>query len=78
MRPLFCSLPTSFLRGSAAAAGIAAIYSIGNLAGFVSPCLIGFLKDFTLNNRNGMYVLAGMLVPGAFLVLRTRPGEVNH
>jgi D-galactonate transporter len=76
--PLFWSLPTAFLRGSAAAAGIAAINSIGNLAGFVSPYLIGFLKDFTLNNRSGMYMLAGMLVLGAFLVLRTRPEEVNH
>ena len=76
--PLFWSLPTSFLRGSAAAAGIAAINSIGNLAGFVSPYLIGFLKDFTQNNRTGMYMLAGMLVLGAILVSRTRPEEVNH
>ena len=76
--PLFWSLPTSFLRGSAAAAGIAAVNSIGNLAGFVSPYFIGFLKDFTQNNRSGMYMLAGMLVLGAFLVLRTRPEEVNH
>jgi D-galactonate transporter len=76
--PLFWSLPTSFLRGSAAAAGIAAINSVGNLAGFVSPYLIGFLKDYTQNNRSGMYMLAGMLVLGAILVLRTRPEEVNH
>jgi D-galactonate transporter len=76
--PLFWSLPTSFLRGSAAAAGIAAVNSIGNLAGFVSPYLIGFLKDFTHNNRSGMYMLAGMLVLGALLVLRTRPEDVNR
>ena len=76
--PLFWSLPTSFLRGSAAAAGIAAVNSIGNLAGFVSPYLIGFLKDFTQNNRSGMYMLAGMLVLGALLVLRTRPEDVNR
>jgi D-galactonate transporter len=76
--PLFWSLPTSFLRGSAAAAGIAAVNSIGNLAGFVSPYLIGFLKDFTDNNRSGMYMLAGMLVFGSLLVLKTRPEEVNR
>jgi len=76
--PLFWSLPTSFLRGSAAAAGIAAVNSIGNLAGFVSPSLIGLLKDVTHDNRIGMYMLAGMLVLGAVLVLRTRPEEVNH
>jgi D-galactonate transporter len=76
--PLFWSLPTSFLRGSAAAAGIAAVNSIGNLAGFVSPYLIGFLKDVTQNNRSGMYMLAGMLVLGALLVLKTRPEDVNR
>ena len=76
--PLFWSLPTSFLRGSAAAAGIAAVNSIGNLAGFVSPSLIGLLKDVTHDNRSGMYMLAGMLVLGAILVLKTRPEEVNH
>jgi D-galactonate transporter len=76
--PLFWSLPTSFLRGSAAAAGIAAVNSIGNLAGFVSPYLIGFLKDVTQNNRTGMYMLAGMLVLGVLLVLKTRPEDVNR
>jgi nitrate/nitrite transporter NarK len=76
--PLFWSLPTSFLRGSAAAAGIAAVNSIGNLAGFMSPYLIGFLKDATHDNRTGMYMLAGMLVLGALLVLKTRPGDVNR
>ena len=76
--PLFWSLPTSFLRGSAAAAGIAAVNSIGNLAGFVSPYLIGFFKDFTHDNRTGMYMLAGMLVLGALLVLKTRPEDVNR
>jgi hypothetical protein len=35
--PLFWSLPTAFLSGTAAAAGIALINSLGNLAGFVSP-----------------------------------------
>ncbi|HEY5752297.1 MAG TPA: MFS transporter [Chthoniobacterales bacterium] len=76
--PLFWSLPTSFLRGSAAAAGIAAINSVGNLAGFASPYAIGFLKDATQSNQSGMFMLVAMLVLGAFLVSRTRPEEVNH
>ncbi len=41
--PLFWSLPTSFLAGAAAAAGIAAINSIANLAGFVAPYVVGWL-----------------------------------
>ncbi len=50
---LFWSLPTAFLSGVSAAAGIAAINSIGNLAGFASPYMIGWLKDVTRNNNVG-------------------------
>ena len=63
--PLFWSLPTSFLRGTAAAAGIAIINSIGNLAGFVSPSLIGYLRDLTHSSQAGMYLLASIMVAGA-------------
>src|SRR5207342_1845342 len=45
--PLFWSLPTAILRGTAAAAGIAAINSVGNLGGFASPYVVGWLKDVT-------------------------------
>jgi MFS family permease len=76
--PLFWSLPTSFLSGAAAAVGIAAINSVGNLAGFVSPYLVGNLKDLTGSTRTGMYMLAGMLVLGAVAVLRTSPAVVNR
>jgi hypothetical protein len=38
--PLFWSLPTAFLTGTGAAAGIAVINSVGNLAGFASPYMI--------------------------------------
>jgi len=63
--PLFWSLPTAFMSGAAAAAGIAVINSIGNLAGFASPYMIGYLKDLTHSTATGMYVLAAMLVIGA-------------
>ena len=39
--PLFWTLPTAFLSGAAAAAGIAVINSIGNLAGFAGPFAMG-------------------------------------
>ncbi len=76
--PLFWSLPTSFLSGAAAAVGIATINSVGNLAGFVSPYLVGYLKDLTHSTQSGMYVLAGMLVIGAIAVLRTPARLVNR
>ncbi|MFJ9451742.1 MFS transporter [Herbaspirillum sp. NPDC101397] len=75
--PLFWSLPTSFLSGAAAAVGIAAINSVGNLAGFVSPYLIGYLKDLTHSGATGMYMLAIMLLIGSAAVLKTSPKLVN-
>lgn len=54
------------------------INSVGNLAGFVSPYLIGYLKDLTHSTQIGMYVLAGTLVVGAFAVWRTPAQLVNR
>jgi len=67
--PSFWSLPTAFLAGTGAAAGIALINSLGNLAGFVSPFAVGWLKDLTSSTNSGMYLLAGSLVVGAILTM---------
>ncbi len=67
--PLFWSLPTAFLGGVSAAAGIATINSVGNLAGFVSPSMVGVLRDLTGRTELSMFVLAAILVAGAGLVL---------
>jgi cyanate permease len=74
--PLFWSFPTAFLGGAAAAAGIALINSIGNLAGFVSPYMVGFIKDATQSTNLAMYVLAGALVVAAILVLTALPARL--
>ncbi|MDQ0753333.1 D-galactonate transporter [Streptomyces africanus] len=76
--PLFWSLPTAFLGGTAAAVGLAAINSVGNLAGFVSPYMIGALKDATGSTSLPMYVLALSLVVGAAAVLTTDKHVVNR
>ncbi|MBA2812977.1 MFS transporter [Streptomyces sp. KM273126] len=76
--PLFWSLPTAFLGGTAAAVGLAAINSVGNLAGFVSPYMIGALKDATGSTSLPMYVLALTLVAGAAAVLTTNKQVVNR
>ncbi|SAK44502.1 major facilitator transporter [Caballeronia catudaia] len=76
--PLFWSLPTAFLAGTGAAAGIAMINSLGNLAGFLSPYLVGWLKQATASNSSGMYMLAGFLVLGALLVLSVPARTVNR
>lgn len=68
--PLFWSLPTAYLTGMGAAAGIGLINSIGNLAGFASPYLVGWLKDATQTYAAGILVLAGLLILGAWLTLK--------
>ncbi|BDT69722.1 putative metabolite transport protein NicT [Comamonadaceae bacterium OS-1] len=73
--PLFWTLPTSMLRGSAAAAGIALINAVGNLAGFVSPFMVGSVKDATGSTTAGLYVLAASLVLGGVLVLLATRGR---
>lgn len=46
---IFWALPTGILSGPAAAVGIACINSIGNLGGFVSPYVVGSIRDKTSN-----------------------------
>ncbi len=67
--PLFWTLPTALLRGGAAAAGIALVNSVGNLAGFISPFMVGAIKDATGSTNSGLFVLAASLVLGGLLVL---------
>lgn len=70
--PVFWGLPTGLLHGGAAAAGIALINSLGNLAGFCTPFLIGWLKDRTQSTDAGLLALAALLVAGGALVLCVR------
>ena len=68
----FWTLPTSFLRGTAAAGGIAVINSIGCLAGFATPWMIGTLKERTGSFGPGMIGVAVMMSAGGLLVLTIR------
>jgi MFS transporter, ACS family, tartrate transporter len=68
-KPPLWSMPTMFLSGSAAAAGIATINSIGNLGGFVGPATIGWIKDLTGSFQGGLFFVAGLLVLSAVLTL---------
>jgi MFS transporter, ACS family, tartrate transporter len=68
-KPPLWSMPTLFLSGSAAAAGIATINSIGNLGGFVGPAMIGWIKDVTGSFRGGLFFVAALVVVSALLTL---------
>jgi D-galactonate transporter len=74
--PLFWSIPTAYLRGAAAAAGIALINSFGNLAGFTSPYFVGWIKDLTGSTAIGMFCVAAFVFTGAILVLAGIPARL--
>jgi ACS family tartrate transporter-like MFS transporter len=77
VQPTFWTLPPLFLGGTAAAAGIAVINSIGNLGGYLGPWAMGTLRDLTHSHTGGLLLLAGALVLQAALVasLRLPPAE---
>ena len=63
------AMPSLFLSGAGAAAGIAMINSIGNLGGFLGPYLIGWFKDRVGSYAGGLYAVAAMLALSAGLML---------
>jgi ACS family tartrate transporter-like MFS transporter len=65
---VFWTLPTAWLSGTAAAGAIALINSIGNLAGFAGPYLIGWVKETTGSTSSGLCVLAVLPLLGGLLV----------
>jgi len=67
--PVFWTLPTAFLSGPAAAAGIAIINSIGNLSGFAGPFAMGRIKDATGSFNMGLLLIAGFVLLAMVIVL---------
>jgi ACS family tartrate transporter-like MFS transporter len=67
--PVFWTLPTALLTGTAAAGGIALINAIGNVGGFVGPYLVGWIRETTGNNALSIATLGlFMIAAGAFCV----------
>jgi len=76
--PMFWPLPAAFLGSAAAAGGLALINSLGQIAGFVSPYLVGWLKDSTGSTHVALYILAAVLFCGAMVVLSIPGKTVNR
>jgi len=68
-QPVFWTLPTSYLSGTAAAGGIAFINSLGILGGFVAPNIKTWVEIKFDSQMAGMFVLAASALAGALLVL---------
>jgi len=65
----FWAMTTAFLGGTAAAAGIAFINSVGNLGGFAGPYLVGVIKDQTGSNVAALLLLGASLLCMSLLTL---------
>jgi ACS family tartrate transporter-like MFS transporter len=68
----FWAMPTSFLSGPAAAAGIAIINSIGNLGGFFGPLVIGMVRTSTGQFKGGLLLVSGALAVSGVVALLVR------
>jgi MFS transporter, ACS family, tartrate transporter len=58
MKSPFWPLPSTFLTGTALAAGLALINSLGNFAGYLGPIVVGYAKDATGSFEAGLFALA--------------------
>ena len=67
--PNFWALPARFLSGAAAAAGIALINTVGNVAGFVAPYITGVAKDMSGSYQLPMLIVGAMMLMSAVLAL---------
>jgi len=76
--PMFWPLPAAFLGSAAAAGGLALINSLGQVAGFVSPFLVGWLKDATGSTDTALYILSSVMLLGAVLVMLVPARLVNR
>lgn len=68
--PNFWTVPTRFLTGAAAAAGIALINTLGNVAGFASSYVTGWLKDLSGSYTLPLWVVGGLMLLSAVLMIR--------
>lgn len=71
-KPSLWSLPTTFFTGTAAAASIGLINSLGTLGGFVGPYMIGSTNGTGGNFTRGLYLVGGTLVVSAVTIVIMR------
>ena len=72
LQPIFWTLPTSYLGGKSAAAGIAFVNCAAGVGGFCGPYLVGWIKDATGSFAPALLALAVALLIIALLTLSIR------
>lgn len=77
--PVFWTLAPAFLTGSSAAVGIAFINSVAALGAFLSPYMLGLVKDATGSFTLGLYILgAGVIVAALFVLSFAHDHALEH
>ncbi len=75
--PLFWPLPSAFLAGTAAAAGIGIVNSVGNLGGYFGPNVPVWAKLISSDPSAALYIIAGILMVGALTTYFFIPASLN-
>ena len=73
--PIFWPVPSNFLAGTAAAAGIGIVNSVGNLGGYVGPKIPIWLKGYSEDPSVSLYVVAGAMLISAVIALIAIPNQ---
>ncbi len=71
--PIFWPVPSTFLAGTAAAAGIGIVNSVGNLGGYIGPNIPVWVKGFSGDPSVSLYVIAGALLISALIAFMAIP-----
>ncbi|PZF26050.1 MFS transporter [Curtobacterium sp. MCPF17_051] len=66
--PNFWTVPTQFLSGAAAAAGVALINTVGNLGGFAAPYITGAVSEWTGGYQVPMFIVGFFMVLSSVLM----------
>ena len=72
MQGPFWALPASFFKGRSAAAGIAAVNTLGITGGFLGPYWMGVAKDLTGNHQRGLLTLCVPMLAAAGIMVYMR------
>jgi len=76
---VFWAVPSALLSGTAAAAGIAWINAVANLAGYAAPHAIGVIVDHTHSMMLAMLAMSGTMLCSSVLTLYvTRKGALRQ
>jgi MFS family permease len=76
--PVFWPVPSAFLAGTASAAGIGIVNSVGNLGGYVGPNIPVWIRAYSADPSVSLYVIAGVLLIGALVAFFAIPGNSSR